>query len=133
MVVDMLRGNHEYSRIVGRAINKSKDINGFDRGANLETLIMVDFLEVGESVIKSRINKKGLSKSKGKGILLEKRSKPVMNILKPTNKMGRSSSTPRNNPFDDGSKMGLIVLRESLKTIQFQSVNPILNRKKAWM
>ncbi|PPR97702.1 hypothetical protein GOBAR_AA22965 [Gossypium barbadense] len=73
---------------------RDRDDNGFSRGAYCGTTITTKFIRIVEVVNKPRISRKGTLKSKGKGILLEKRSKAIVNKLKPTNKVGASTSRP---------------------------------------
>ncbi|KAA3473807.1 reverse transcriptase [Gossypium australe] len=69
-------------------------------------------------------------KLKGKGIVHKNGSKPILNILKPSNRMGSSSSGLTQKPFDDGSRMGRIILDKDLEPILFQANNLVLNRQK---
>lgn len=75
---------------------------------------------------KTRLN----GKPKGKGIVHNNRSKTMLKILRPSNRLGSSSLGPSQNPFDDGSRMGPIILDKDLKPILFQANNPSLNGKK---
>lgn len=94
------------------------DTNGedisIDWGGIFGNAVMSKSLETVKSRNKFRDIAKRVSKNKGKGILLEKRNKPLVNVLKPVNKMGTSSSSPSKIPFDDGSRMGPIVLGEKV-------------------
>ncbi|KAH1081870.1 hypothetical protein J1N35_021631 [Gossypium stocksii] len=123
---DVLSDNHdEDSGIL--EIGMVMDLVG---GANYETTITTKFIRMVEAINKSRISRKGTLKSKGKWILLEKMSKVMVNELKSTNKVGSSIFGPSGNPFDDGYKMGPIILDDSLLSIQFQANSPNLNSKK---
>ncbi|MBA0582316.1 hypothetical protein Gorai_024467 [Gossypium raimondii] len=73
-----------------------------------------------------------LGKAKGKRDVTANGPKSNLNTLKPSKKVRASSSDPKNNPFDDGSRMGPIVSDKDLEAIHVQAFSPVLNGKKIW-
>lgn len=124
---DILSENHRENE--GRI---SDEFNG--NRENLEERAVMNKMndEAKESTvnaIKTKEERKGINRGKGKGVVTGYGLKAKMNILKRTNKQ-MSFSGAKDNPFSDGFMMGPTISDTSLQSMVFQLVGHGLNKQK---
>ncbi|MBA0758103.1 hypothetical protein Gotri_021127 [Gossypium trilobum] len=118
----------EVERIKCTALNGSTGIKGSD-GAILGKVLPARGKLLSNLQINYKVLKKKSSKNKGKAIVLVNGPKTNSNVLKPTNNQGPSSRSV-DNPFNDGSKMGLKIFNNGSDLIRFQAVSHDLEKRR---